>query len=737
MLNRQPLLLDVPDPFAKEAAVDQLPTNPESWPTHVLKRLYEEAPFVLEGTDYNVDLQKEDVENGNGYGMIMISNIPAPKTTGQARRTEYDKGKPDTGATPRQISIPFMIRSHELAPLDIFVGDDGTFYPLTVKRFKDIMLRSTPFVGVERPSQAAGGILGRQSPPPQLAIGYGAGWDQSERGGGRYASEEEGQEKRAYSSMYAREFLQMVSQGDGYYYSPGQTRAVDQIQFDNKHMPRIRKILERRGPTGDDMLDVAQAILPANVIRMIRRPSGHFKVIDVADAAYMPRTRILTEIEVMAEYGDRVENLLEHLAKDDVVITVDHDEREPLILENYKVKPSLLIRDAEVMVATTQGEFRRGRLFADVMSLDGHHLPLRVFTDGDIFAVQEIISGEVVGPASRVVTSPPRAGEWGLFAHADADGHVEVTLPFKVIETYTRYDRQHIVAQTRDGDPVVFAVEDGISKIYNARGASFVGLASRSGLGLYKVPASYAFVRLGQMEVVEQSPDRVNRAVQRMMMGGLQFHEGYLPSGAADGNPFVVVSKYMGDTYGMHGQPLDTIMGKEQLTGLSEKDVLFYLTILGLGVGGAQQVIDVAQTRKRVTVGNLRRANNVMSKAADIAAIRHDLEKICKSMRRDLRKDAEYVPSEDGLDALLSLNYITPETLEQFLAKRDILNQGESALAELLFMIRIGMEAVPESPVERSLRSLAEVNETLEYLAGHEKYQRGRSARKEEEPTPA
>ncbi len=712
------LLVEVPG--LEKKAGERLPDNPQAWPASVVTHLDATAPYVLEGNDYQPDLQAHDAERGLGYGMVIITNQPMPKRTGPVTSGAAARSKtPETGVEARRVAIPFMIRDWELADMDLMVTDKGQWMPLTERRFDEVMFRSNPFVGTEEATPS--GLLRRSTQPPgELSVGYGAGL----YGGGQ----------DRYASMDARALLKRVMHMTGSYGSIARRRPGlhDDVHFDTEEEASSRRTLARHPTSGDDLIDTAHSILPMNVLRIRQTASGDYEVTEISDTAYLPRRRILNTMELIAQYGKRVDNLLDVLASksQDIVVTIDHQERDPLILEDYNVDPVMLETTGEVMVATEAGEFRQGRLFADVMTFEGHHLPYRLFTDGQCFAMQARIAGQQMGTMPRVVGSIPNDGEWGCYVHQDDDGHVEATVPFKVIAHHMEDGLSRMVVSTlMSGFPIVLQSERGIGRIYNPMGMT--NAVAQYMATTFKIPADYTYVRCGYLSPLVEAPDLVNNAVQRHLKSRLQFHEGVgFPELHDRGNPWVTVYQFTDDTYGIQGKTLESLHGRDNETGLGRKDALFRLVVLGLSVEGAGHVLDRVDQQKRVTVGNLRKVDSLLSKTADLMGVRHDLEKVCGGLRRDLHKEAEQLGEEQGLDALLSLGYITPETIEEFVQQLPVLQQAESGLAQLLFMTRMGFESVEEQAVERSLRNLNEVNEQLEFLRDYSRDQRANEQRR-------
>jgi hypothetical protein len=95
-----------------------------------------------------------------------------------------------------------------------------------------------------------------------------------------------------------------------------------------------------------------------------------------------------------------------------------------------------------------------------------------------------------------------------------------------------------------------------------------------------------------------------------------------------------------------------------------------------------------------------------------------DILKVSSGLRRNLIKEAAYIRDRSSVDAMLSLNFVTPNNLIIFLENLQSFRDVEEHLAKLLLMCRFGLEAVPEAAVQNALKNLNVVNEALEMLRG-------------------
>jgi hypothetical protein len=82
----------------------------------------------------------------------------------------------------------------------------------------------------------------------------------------------------------------------------------------------------------------------------------------------------------------------------------------------------------------------------------------------------------------------------------------------------------------------------------------------------------------------------------------------------------------------------------------------------------------------------------------------------------ELLKVAAVSGHPETLDAILSLEFITPQNLQYFVDSIDDLDETTSRLAAMLVAVRLGMPHVPEEPVRQALEGLTKIVNRLRIL---------------------
>lgn len=712
--HKEPLILE--QKWEKSAAGQRLPENTMAWPQLAMKYVAEDVPYVLDGTNVDVSIQEADPESGAGFGMVIITNQPPPPRTGPSKQS-YGPQKAqtaDTGYDVRKIAIPFIVENFKLYPYDIFMDDEGKWHRMSPKRYEEVMFRPTPFVGTEGRSSPSSTISDRTSVPPEMAFGFGA------RGGNSQMSRSASAPVSQPQSILNRVLEAMGHKVRCHWMQDKDTTAVFKLP---DRLELIRKYTQRHAPTGDDYTDAAQSIMPLNVLRVRSRGDRTYEVIEITDGAYLPRQKVMDGEELMNDYDARVPGII-GIVEDkggDAVITVDHNERTPLILDEIAPKGGLITQSGKYVVATETGEMHQGQVWPLVRGFNGEDLGLKLFSNGQVFGAQGALIGESIdGPASFDMRSEPETGEWTAFLNPNG---VESIVPFR-LDAKRKFPccgtmREYLYGSTIFGDQLVVCREEGVGRVYSASGAAHEMVAQWVNQAIYNVPADWPWVPLGRQVTICYNPKSYNTSVRTKIEAGVHVIPAHKTPTKDTDNASLIVSVSQDGTYVLNGMVLNHVAGKERVDNASEKDAIFLLVVLGLGVEGARDVLDSARSRRRVTVANLLPVTPLHAKTAQFMAARSELEDVCDGLRRDLFKEAAHLEDQPTVDAILSLNFISPETLDVFLEELPALQNAEQTLARLLLYTRVGMKEMPEVAVINALKGLNVVNETLEYLKSY------------------
>jgi hypothetical protein len=108
-------------------------------------------------------------------------------------------------------------------------------------------------------------------------------------------------------------------------------------------------------------------------------------------------------------------------------------------------------------------------------------------------------------------------------------------------------------------------------------------------------------------------------------------------------------------------------------------------------------------------------ANRITTAAEEkLAAIKRAEAAHLPSLRRKLFKEAATIPDPTAVDVVLSLGFLNPENLFEFVSYLPVIDQAQTRMCELLLAARLGLQDIPIPALERAVRTVEEVVDGLE-----------------------
>jgi hypothetical protein len=87
------------------------------------------------------------------------------------------------------------------------------------------------------------------------------------------------------------------------------------------------------------------------------------------------------------------------------------------------------------------------------------------------------------------------------------------------------------------------------------------------------------------------------------------------------------------------------------------------------------------------------------------------------NLRRDLVKEAAFIPDPMAVDTVLSLGFVNPENIGLFVASLPAIDETQQKMCELLMAARMGLPNMSVPALEKAIKSTEEVYEGLKVLA--------------------
>jgi hypothetical protein len=158
-------------------------------------------------------------------------------------------------------------------------------------------------------------------------------------------------------------------------------------------------------------------------------------------------------------------------------------------------------------------------------------------------------------------------------------------------------------------------------------------------------------------------------------------------------------------------------------TNLHHSEVKFLLACLGADLTKIASSIKIAQTSGLAEIHGLRFIPTKQEKIAAYRPKAQALIKAASAIKRNLFKEASFVNNAQTVDALLSLNFVTPDNISKFVGKIPHFKATISNLAMAMLASRIGVREIPEEACSVAMAKLIEVVDGLERLRASQEVQ--------------
>jgi len=418
-------------------------------------------------------------------------------------------------------------------------------------------------------------------------------------------------------------------------------------------------------------------------VAQVRRLSDGAYAVKIASHMYWkPSDSIVGRADVIQRFGEKVA-----LAADtdgSVTMGVDADTVTPEAAP--ATPPGSITEYALYKVQDKQGREHIGAVIPNLLDTDGKALPISLFTNGTVSAVQTDIVGTRAGHAHDLPTGAPRGH--GFFFKTDGND-VKATIPM-TFQASTSMPGQptDMVGETFDGRPVQVSQQPGIQVVMTTPEGKLL------------IPQDWSWSPLDKTEEIdlaggEQDIDK-EAQVQRYL-------ESVSVRGSRDG------------MFTLDGLAIDKVASRDK-HGLDIDGAMFLLTALGVEPGCAIEKLGqsmVGDGISLVKVGrHIRTAADELTEARVKAAARQ-----LPNLRQSLIKEAALITDPMAVDTVLSLGFINPENMNTFVAYLPEIDEAQGHMCELLLAARLGMTATPVGALEKAVKATEQVIEGLKVLA--------------------
>lgn len=660
------LFLDTKLPeFSKMAAEVTLPEDPSGWQQEILQEIYKQAPFIAD-YDPSVVMDRLDGERGTAFGHIEVGN-----------KTELNVSQGDPAAQVagiRHVRIPIIVRDGKLYPFDLMVTEDSKVFPLTERRLRSALFRPQVFDVTSR-TPGDQSLISALYPPYRQNYGFGGGGATMSAGMGK-----EGSKKASILEVV----LPTALESDYTRTAESLQEVAEWLVHNKEAMAHPLKVLSGFQPQAARTLTekVAHALIPS-VIQVARTNDGY--VVKKASAQYWhPTIQRVDRGELVRTVGAEVALMIDKTGS--VTSAMGEDLASEPEEQTESDTPKLITDYGIYKVQDQEGKHLIGFAFPNLIDVEGHPLPMTLFTNGSQTAVQGEIVGVRVAEGLSVTTGRPKG--YGAFYKVLPNGRVEAMVPMDLQMNFTGADGQvALVGHTMEGREIQVSIEQGIQK---------PTLADEQHLC---VPEDWRWLPLEGTKAVSlvAHPDEYMKVAEIPLSVQLR--------GDASGS------------FSISGGPIEKV-AKDEREMLSMEDTLFYLA--GLGVPPAIGIRKMAETIQRMAPVTVAVSRDI----SPSALVNEEAVKTASAspsftvkLRQDLAKEAAFVPDPLAVDTMLSLGFLNPENVMTFVSYMPQLDEAQAHLGDLLVAARLGLREVPVYALERAMKGLEDVIEGLNVLA--------------------
>ena len=700
------LFLDHQPEKTAMASIARMDSNADGWDLQVLQEAYRQLPFLSE-FDVKVFITRQIPEQGFAIGYVAVKN-PTHRTPGQEL----------VGEAVNHARVPVIIRSFQLAPLDLFLKG-GRSYPLTEGRFRQAMFRAEQFDAVRvAPPQK---ILGSDLMPPFTGQqgGYFGNAAVMEKDS---AATDIAKLHREHPEVSPNDWLD--SEGYKKKIKPHlekesgvepllkllapfmETETVEKVASIVAEDPTLQarfrasplaaealghiagSSMIKKASAGDIWESLAARIRP-NTVQLEKRSDGGYNIKWANADMFQPQMEEGLPPDQAGEIMGSEEELEEMEPGDAATMSTDAEGGGQSMTEQ-EVQP--ITEFGEWKVNTLDGRTVLGWVFPSLMNFDSSPVPLALFTNGSEFGLQEAIVGSRVGMGANLPHCLPEG--YGCLYYV-SEGVARAMIPITITGS----------SEAPDGTPAYHAETDLGEQVtfYFAPGLRTV---EAIGEGEYVVPDYFGFLQINgaliKLAGDEESFGKVAEALEVRRSGQV----------VSDG----MVYSLRGGAFEKLAKPLYEFVDRNHAE--------FMLVSAGLLPDVAREKLAEAATNKS-GAASLSGLRDIVPLAEWYADSVKTAEEIHDSLQeagleaRLLIKEAAEISSGDAttVDAVLSLGFLTPETTAVFVSYLPYFEDTVNRLADLLLQVRLGGKVLNENSVRTALFSLEEVVNGLKLLS--------------------
>lgn len=657
--------------FPTKVAAMPLDEDSAKWASQILQELFRQCP---ESSEYNpqVVMLRQDPEQGFALGVIVVSG-QTDSALSQSRSEQ---------STSKKALVPVVIKNNELCALDLVMTQDRKLYPLTGLRLREALFRPNTF-DMMTDDQGDNSLYSMFYPPGRSGNSPGSGFS----GGGDSVGYVFGPGmKTAMKDSLLTAVAPTLSQHDLDALSAKIAAEVpQQLTANPAFMAVVANLANFDGRLmtegdADILMDKAASYAPVEVAQFgwdAVRETYWMKT--ASRSLYALQRDEISRGELLKLAGEEIAKKVDT----EGAVTVSEPVSGAAPLDTTAEKWELIEKPGIYKVRSGENELI-GWVLPSLVDFDGTPVPMAVFTNGAVAAVQGQIAGvKVADPGMALPESKPQGS--GLFYVMTPSG-IQATVPVKIVGAEAAMDGADVVhAVSLTGQPVRIRLVQGLQAMVPGQEEAML-------------PASARFLPLNS-EAAVPLMDEVEAVKQASMA-----------------QPWIAI-RHGGDIVDLSFHGLPGFAATTPKTA-SIDDAVFTLCAAGMSPVNAHNIIKKAERSMRTEhVIGVRDVRPVEHALADVEKSASTKVASARALRHDLVKEASVLPDIQTVDSVLSLNYLNPENIRVYVGKLPYLDRALNTVCELTLFSRLGMSEVPEHASARAARALDEVIQGLKGLA--------------------
>lgn len=649
-----PTGLFIDSPESQEVTNFQLSNDPELWPEEIITHLKERVPDSA-GAQMIVKMKNEDEESGTAVGAVIM-------TTGKKAAT-----------------VPVIIKEFMLSPLDIFIVE-GKVLPLKPDIYKKAFMSNEVFKDIEEyPSQVGqsrfeDGNLWNVTYPPSL---------------GRYAY--------ASAQYPILSSIENSIDGKGFVEQLKMNKTAAANLYKSGHEEVLNKLASLQVVNENEFSQGVDNLIPRSIYQLRKDGQNAYSLLSNSNEVFAPQIRKFTSrfqcMDSMAKLCDNVEDTMNEVdLNGEKVLHVDTPHSPNLYIEGAKqVVVDIANEFGPYIVKKKSGVQVEGYVIPKVIDFGMNVVPMtKLFVGRGMSTLQTEIAGiKLTDTSFKIPYSIPAIGETGCFVYSHGDGKGLATIPVTITSVV---DRGNLMLTAHD--------LNGRKYKLSYDGFSDGDLIFKISDGSYSIPKKMKWTVMTGFDEISSSP--IDYAEKTASL-------------SKTASPVTII-KTGHDVFALRGADKYAQAIDLDKTNLEGKDLRFILASMGASTEKIASIVEHTNKFGHANIHGLNRPQLMSEKVAALKPKIAQMSKIASSFKYDMLKEAGYVENAQTVDALLALNFASPENISKFVAKIPSFKAAISNLGSCLLASRIGIREIPEAAAATAMDRLVEVVNGLEAL---------------------